>query len=73
MVVWATPGCRISTTDRLQHAGRGHYRVIIRTGQNHIPMYGVYTVLLAVKSPNIRSYTVLAIMFETTMLLRKPR
>ena len=29
-----------------------------RVGQNHIYIYGVYTVVLAGKSPNIRSYTV---------------
>ena len=29
-----------------------------RVGQNHIYIYGVYTVFLAGKSPNIRSYTV---------------
>jgi hypothetical protein len=29
-----------------------------RVGQNHIGIYGVYTVFLAGKSPNIRSYMV---------------
>ena len=29
-----------------------------RVGQNHIYIYGVYKVLLAGKSPNVRSYTV---------------
>jgi hypothetical protein len=29
-----------------------------RFGQNHIYIYGVYTVFLAGKSPNIQSYTV---------------
>ena len=33
-------------------------RRLIRVGQNHIYIYCVYTVFLAGKSPNIRSYTV---------------
>jgi hypothetical protein len=32
---------------------------MVRVGQNHIPIYGVYTVCLAGNSPNIRSNTVL--------------
>jgi hypothetical protein len=31
---------------------------MLRVGQKHIYIYGVYTVFLAGKSPNIRSYTV---------------
>jgi len=50
-------------TDRHQsthfHAPTSHM-LICRAGQNHtfIGIYGVYTVFLAGKSPNIRSYTV---------------
>jgi len=31
---------------------------MIKVGQNHIHIYGVYAVILAGKTPNVRSYTV---------------
>ena len=31
---------------------------VVRVGQNHIPICGLYTMFLAGKPPNIRSYTV---------------
>jgi len=33
-------------------------RYMIKVGQNHIHIYGVYAVILAGKTPNVRSYTV---------------
>jgi len=54
-----TPQIQVQLNASSQNISHALFMIMFRVGQNHTYIiYGVYTVFLAGKSPNIRSYMV---------------